>query len=403
MYWIQELEDHWYQAILVGPEMCLEHEGFRQLLKSPGFTKPLVSIVIDEAHCITQWGGEFRMTYDKLADLRSYIPMDIPFLATSAMLAPAAVQQVQAKLQINPQRSYIINLGNDCPNITPSVVKMKIKQDYPALLPLVALGISSHKDLAKTIIFTNSIQQTHEIVQFLQQNLSDDCRPYVRNYHALQSTCSKHRVMEAFHTGNVKILVATEAAGMVCTTLLHVISSLSNIWCRALTYLMSYLWYSLESHPLWRCGPNGRAMLVDSHIFKHGLFSWLNNPCFSIVSQLRKKTKRGPYPGDEDPRSSSSSSDKSNSEGEGRKTEWAKSVDPHLREWIETDGCWHDITDKYFGNTKERKGEITILIVTDKQELTAFPSTIGQLLWSLWGCKEFANWATSSHTNMCPC
>lgn len=106
--------------------MCLEHEGFRQLLKSPGFTKPLVSIVIDEAHCITQWGGEFRMTYDKLADLRSYIPMDIPFLATSAMLAPAAVQQVQAKLQINPQRSYFINLGNDCPNITPSVVKMII-------------------------------------------------------------------------------------------------------------------------------------------------------------------------------------------------------------------------------------------------------------------------------------
>jgi len=185
MYQIQDLEDHKYQAILVGPEMCLKHEGFRQLLKSPEFTKPLVGIVIDEAHCITQWGGEFRMTYDRLADLRSYIPMDIPFLATSATLTPAAVHQVQAKLQINPRKSYFINLGNDCPNITPSVVKIKSKQDYPALLQLVASGISTHEELVKTIIFTNSIQQTHEIVRFLRQNLSNDCSSYIRNYHAL--------------------------------------------------------------------------------------------------------------------------------------------------------------------------------------------------------------------------
>lgn len=229
MYQIQDLEDHKYQAILVGPEMCLEHEGFHQLLKSPEFTKPLVGIVIDEAHCITQWGGEFRMTYDRLADLRSYIPMDIPFLATSATLAPAAVHQVQAKLQINPRKSYFINLGNDRPNITPSVVKIKSKQDYPALLQLVASGISTHEELVKTIIFTNSIQQTHEIVRFLRQNLSNDCSSYIRNYHALRSTCSKRRVMEAFHTGNIKILVATEAAGMACMVLLHAISLLLNI------------------------------------------------------------------------------------------------------------------------------------------------------------------------------
>jgi len=100
---------------------------------------------------------------------------------------------------------------------------------------------------------------------------------------------------------------------------------------------------------------------------------------FQRRKPAKKKKRRGHHPGDEEQRSSSSS-DESSSEGERQRMEWGKAVDPHLREWIETDSCRCDITDKYFGNPKERKGEFTALIVIDKQKLTTFPSAVGQLL-----------------------
>jgi len=175
----------------------------------------LMGVVVDEAHCITQWGGEFRTSYAKLADLRSYISSDVPFLATSATLAPTALQQVREKLQIDPAKSFLVNLGNDRPNITPSVMKIKSQHDYDALLDLIATGVLDPSDLVKTIIFTNSIQKTHEILWFLRHHLSTSCGKYIANFHALRSAYAKRRVMQDFQTGDIKILIATEVAGMV--------------------------------------------------------------------------------------------------------------------------------------------------------------------------------------------
>ncbi|KIM55128.1 hypothetical protein SCLCIDRAFT_17455 [Scleroderma citrinum Foug A] len=164
----QELMEHAYQAILVSPEMCLEHDGFRQLLKLPDFTGTLIGIIIDEAHCITQWGGEFRTSYDK------------------------------ENLQIHPTKSFFVNLGNDQPNITPSVTKIKSQRDYSSLLDLVATGVLGPSDLSKTIIFTNSIQKTHEILRFLRQHLPRTCGKHIANFHALRSTRAKQQAMKEF-------------------------------------------------------------------------------------------------------------------------------------------------------------------------------------------------------------
>ncbi|KIJ06460.1 hypothetical protein PAXINDRAFT_49347, partial [Paxillus involutus ATCC 200175] len=132
----------------------------------------------------------------------------------SATLAPAALQEVRQKLQINSLKSFFINLGNDRPNIAPRVVQMKNSSDYTALLDLVAKGIMGPEDLSKMIIFTNSIQKTLEIQRFLRQNLPISCYPYIDVFHALRSARSKKRSLERFQNSQTKILVATEAAGM---------------------------------------------------------------------------------------------------------------------------------------------------------------------------------------------
>ena len=130
-------------------------------------------------------------------------------------LSPAAVQEVQQKLQIDKANSFFINLGNDRPNITPYVHQIKNSSDYSVLLDLVAKGISGPDDLVKTIIFTNSIQKTLEIQRFLRQHLPTTCYPYIDTFHALRSARAKKHSLGHFQKEKTKMLVATEAAGMV--------------------------------------------------------------------------------------------------------------------------------------------------------------------------------------------
>ncbi|KAL4065519.1 hypothetical protein V8B97DRAFT_2025777 [Scleroderma yunnanense] len=113
----QELMKHTYQVILVGPEMCLEHNEFQQLLKLPGFTVTLMDTI-------------------------------------------------SKNLQIHPTELFFVNLGNDWLNITSSVMKIKSQQNYNTLLNLVATGVLGPSDLVKMIIFINSIQKMHEVLQF---------------------------------------------------------------------------------------------------------------------------------------------------------------------------------------------------------------------------------------------
>ncbi|KAL4065140.1 P-loop containing nucleoside triphosphate hydrolase protein [Scleroderma citrinum] len=210
----QYFKYHKYQAILIGPEMCLEHKGFCEILKAPNFSQDLVGIVVDKAHCMSQWGGDFHPTYRKLGDLCSYMPTNIPILATSATLAPTAMQEVQQKLHMASANLLFLNLGNDRPNITPSVIKIKSASDYSTLLSLIRPDITGPEELPKTIIFTKSMQKTLETLRFLHDNLLDSCKPYLDIFHVLCNANSKMEVLDRFQQSHMKIFIATEVAGM---------------------------------------------------------------------------------------------------------------------------------------------------------------------------------------------
>jgi hypothetical protein len=81
---------------------------------------------------------------------------NIPFLVTSATLPPTALEEVCQKLHIDIEESFFLNMGNDWPNITSSVVQMENGMDYDALQSLLNAGAKPIADLPKSIIFTNS-------------------------------------------------------------------------------------------------------------------------------------------------------------------------------------------------------------------------------------------------------
>lgn len=202
--------------------MCLKHDKFRQLLSNPVFAKRIAAFVIDEAHCISQWGDGFRPEYADLGTLRAFVPLKVPFLIASATLPPAVLAEVRKSVHMNADTAYHINIGTDRPNIAWFVHHMKAaKTDLEALEFLIPPHDSEEAvvNLTQTMVFFDDINLSMDALKYLRERLPRRSRGEIAIYHSRRSKRSKRIIMEKFRTGEIKILLTTEAAGMVRTLL----------------------------------------------------------------------------------------------------------------------------------------------------------------------------------------
>lgn len=200
--------------------MCLKHDQFRHVLQSHALDD-VCALIVDEAHCLAQWGGEFRKAYSEIGKLRAFFPSNLPVLATSATLNPEALHEVRSQLDIDIDDSFFLNLGNDRPNIAYSVHTINSATDYNALKPLLSRNAkpTTKNDLIKSIVFVNSIAATQLSTREIQSWFPTELHPYIDFVHAVRSPLSRRLAMRKFKRGQTRILFATEAAGMVCFSL----------------------------------------------------------------------------------------------------------------------------------------------------------------------------------------
>jgi superfamily II DNA helicase RecQ len=132
--------------------MCLGESGFTTLLKEPRWSRSILFMVIDEAHCIKQWGAEFRKHYSTLETLRSFVPRGVPVLATSATMPPDTLTRVRVVLGMTVEKTFHLNLGNDRHNIVPLVWPMDGGAVNLAALDFVVCG---RDQPLRTIIYFN--------------------------------------------------------------------------------------------------------------------------------------------------------------------------------------------------------------------------------------------------------
>lgn len=219
---MQALANNEFQGILASPEMCIKHPEFRRTLIDSNF-KNIVAIIIDEAHCISQWGGDFRTVYAELAKLRAFFPPHIPMAGFSATVTPQTFREIRLSLGIDMDTCFSLNLGNDRPNISYHVHQMKSAVDYKSLRVHLTPSAtpSTPQDLPKQIIFVNAVLTAQILARTIRSWLPKSLRKYVGYLHAHRSAKAKRLAMRAFQRGKLKILVATEAAGMVSTTLMR--------------------------------------------------------------------------------------------------------------------------------------------------------------------------------------
>ena len=96
-----------YQAVVINPEQLMKVDGgFKRLIKTSRFADNLISVIFDEAHCISAWGA-FRPEYKDVGCLCFTLPCHIPILITSVTLPPLVLDDVKSILQLRNDKLVI--------------------------------------------------------------------------------------------------------------------------------------------------------------------------------------------------------------------------------------------------------------------------------------------------------
>jgi len=181
------------QFLYVSPER-IENETFRQRLSY----LPIGLIAIDEAHCISQWGYDFRPSYLKIAELREYFP-SVNIIAVTASATKEVVEDIQLKL--NFKNPNVFRQSFERKNIR-YVVQLE-ENKYERLLKVV------HNIGGSGIVYVRNRKKTEEICKWLIQN-----KISASFYHAGINANDRAVIQQNWIDNKSQVIVATNAFGM---------------------------------------------------------------------------------------------------------------------------------------------------------------------------------------------
>ncbi|KAI5983341.1 P-loop containing nucleoside triphosphate hydrolase protein [Pisolithus albus] len=205
-----------YQVIVISPEQIMRPEGgFERLLKSPLFVQRIISIVIDEAHCLTDW-GEFRPEYRELGRLRYVVPRSVPLLVTSATLMTSTLRDITHLLHMSPSRKVLIRRSSDRPNIGIGVRKIKYAlSSFADLAFLIPAGFQvGDPPPPKFLVFFDDIPDSINAASFLRRRLPHELKEKIRWFNADMSARYKETELEKLISGETWGLCTTTSFGM---------------------------------------------------------------------------------------------------------------------------------------------------------------------------------------------
>lgn len=155
-------------------------------------------IAIDEAHCISEWGYDFRPSYLKISELRELVS-DVPFLALTATAIPKVVDDIQDKLHFKEKNVYRKSFERK--NLIYLVREMDDKLNY--------LVETINKVKGSGIIYVRNRKKTRETALFLSKNnISADY------YHAGLNHEARNTKQNEWKVGKIRVMVSTNAFGM---------------------------------------------------------------------------------------------------------------------------------------------------------------------------------------------
>lgn len=183
-----------YKFLYISPER-LDTDIFRTKLRS----MKVSLITVDESHCISQWGYDFRPAYLKIAEVRKLLP-GVPVLALTATATPEVVQDIQDRLEFRPD-SRVFRMSFERRNLA-YIVRPTESKAEELLHILRSLPGSA-------IVYTRNRRRTREVAEWLNQQ--DITATF---YHAGLSNTTKDERQRSWLCGEHRVMVATNAFGM---------------------------------------------------------------------------------------------------------------------------------------------------------------------------------------------
>ena len=182
-----------YKFLYISPER-LDTEIFRIKLRS----MKVSMITVDESHCISQWGYDFRPAYLKIAEIRELLP-GVPVLALTATATPEVVKDIQARL--NFHEGNVFRMSFERKNL--AYIVRKTDNKTKELLHIL------RRIPGSAIIYVRNRRRTKEITELLvNENITADF------YHAGLDNAVKDLRQKRWQNGEVRVMVATNAFGM---------------------------------------------------------------------------------------------------------------------------------------------------------------------------------------------
>lgn len=182
-----------YKFLYISPER-LGTEIFQNKLRS----MKVSMITVDESHCISQWGYDFRPAYLKIADVRKLLP-DVPVLALTATATPEVVKDIQVRLAFREEN--VFRMSFERKNLAYIVRRTEDKSGE--LLHIL------NQVQGSAIVYTRNRKRTKEISLFLNQH--DISATF---YHAGLDNKTKDLRQKGWQAGTYRVMVATNAFGM---------------------------------------------------------------------------------------------------------------------------------------------------------------------------------------------
>jgi len=182
-----------YKFLYISPER-LDTEIFRTKLRKMHISM----ITVDESHCISQWGYDFRPAYLKIAEIRELLP-DVPVLALTATATPEVVKDIQARLHFRHKNVFRMSFERN--NL--AYIVRKTENKTAELLHILRSMPSS------AIVYVRNRRRTKEITELLNnEHITADF------YHAGLDDATKDIRQHRWQSGESRVMVATNAFGM---------------------------------------------------------------------------------------------------------------------------------------------------------------------------------------------
>lgn len=196
-----------FKLVYVTPEKLAKSETFLEILDKLYTDGQLSRIVIDEAHCVSQWGHDFRPDYKKLGILRRRFP-ETPIMALTATATEQVRLDVMKQLKMTVKATQVFQSSFDRPNLSWKVVKKQDDKEDP-FFELLRLCKDKFRSPQCGIVYCLSQKDTEEVSQNLQKH-------HVRAsfYHAGNTPSERERVQQGWENGDIRIVCATIAFGM---------------------------------------------------------------------------------------------------------------------------------------------------------------------------------------------